>query len=67
MLGSDVVSACSEEAVASVAPSETATRFCGDLGTTDTKCGKTLDKAKCLNRAKLYNDTPERLGAGVSG
>jgi hypothetical protein len=56
VLGSDVVGACSAEAVASVAPSETGKRFCDDLGGTDTKCGKTLDKAKCLDRAKLYND-----------
>lgn len=56
VLGSDVVSACSAEAVASVAPSETGKRFCDDLQTTDTKCGKTLDKARCLDRAKLYND-----------
>jgi hypothetical protein len=56
VLGSDVVGACSAEAVASVAPSDTANKFCNDLNTTDTKCGKTLDKAKCLDRAKLYND-----------
>ncbi len=56
VLGSDVVGTCSAEAVASVAPSDTANRFCDDLGTTDTKCGKMLDKAKCLDRAKLYND-----------
>ncbi len=56
VLGSDVVTTCSAEAVASVAPSETGRRFCDDLGSTNTKCGKTLDKAKCLDRAKLYND-----------
>lgn len=56
VLGSDVVGTCSAEAVASVAPSETATKFCNDLNTIYTKCGRTLDKAKCLERAKLYND-----------
>jgi len=56
VLGSDVVSSCSAEAVAQVAPSEVGKRFCDDLGATDTKCERSLDKAKCLDRAKLYND-----------
>jgi len=56
VLSSDVIAKCSDEAVASVAPTETAKKFCDQLAATQTKCGGSAEKTQCLNRAKLYND-----------
>jgi len=56
VLGGDVVGACAEEAVASVAPSDTAASYCDGLVAAKKKCGTTVSKATCLDQAKLYSD-----------
>ena len=56
VLGGTVLATCSEEATASVAPSATATTFCDAYATASTKCERTIDKAACLTRTKLYSD-----------
>jgi hypothetical protein len=56
VLGGSVVETCASEAVASVAPSEAATKYCEAYGKAKTKCGITTAKADCLNQAKLYGD-----------
>lgn len=57
VLGGGAIATCASEAVASVAPSSVATEYCDELDAAAKKCGKSRDKASCLNTAKLYNDT----------
>lgn len=56
VLGGSVIGTCANEAVASIAPSAVATAYCEELDAAGKKCGKSRDKASCLNTAKLYND-----------
>jgi len=56
VLEGNVVGACAEEAVASVAPSDEATSFCDGLTSAKKKCGSSGTKAQCLDQAKLYSD-----------
>jgi uncharacterized membrane protein YgcG len=60
VLSSSILKTCQKEVVASVAPSADGAAFCNQLAAADTKCGKTLDKANCLEDIKLYNDTAIR-------
>ena len=55
-LDSDTIATCATQAEASVAPSDAATQFCNAWVGASTKCGAAIDKAMCLNVAKLFND-----------
>jgi hypothetical protein len=50
------VPACSAEARARVAPSESAIDFCDAYAAAADKCGRSVDKAGCYLEAKIYND-----------
>ncbi len=56
VLKGNSISNCASEASASIAPSDAATGFCNAFVAAESKCGRTKDKAKCLNEAKLYTD-----------
>jgi hypothetical protein len=59
VLGGGFVGACTADAIASVAPSAAASKFCEALATAKKSCsGSTsMTKAACLDSAKLYGDT----------
>ena len=57
ILSSNVLSTCADEAAAAVAPTQLAVDFCDSYGAASAKCGSHADKAACLTRAKLYNDS----------
>lgn len=56
VLSNDVLSACVGEAAAEVAPTSAAIAFCDAWSKSATKCGSTIDRAKCLDAVKLFSD-----------
>jgi hypothetical protein len=59
VLGGGFVGACTADAIASVAPSAAASKFCDALSTAKNSCsgGSSTTKAACLDSAKLYGDS----------
>jgi len=55
-LDGGTIATCATQAEASVAPSQVATQFCDAWVSASTKCGSSIDKATCLDEAKLFND-----------
>ena len=56
VLTSSFVNTCINETAASLAPSPKAEEFCDAWAATAKKCGRTLNKAACLNLSKVYTD-----------
>jgi hypothetical protein len=54
--------ACSDEAVAILAPSAVGADFCTKYEAAASRCNSTFDKAACFNKAKTFND-PALTGA----
>jgi hypothetical protein len=56
VLSSSFVTTCVSEAVASISPSEAAASFCSELEAAQTKCGRTVEHAACLDVVAPFGD-----------
>jgi hypothetical protein len=56
VLSSSFFQTCAGQAIASIAPSSKATKFCSDWASAATTCGESLDQATCLQNVKPYSD-----------
>lgn len=63
VLAGSATSACMEEALAGLSPSQAGKDFCTSGGAKATKCSQELDKAECLGMVKRYSDTTLNLAA----
>lgn len=56
ILSGNALSDCVEEAAVSVAPSAAAKSFCDAFAGAAGRCDASIDRADCLNAAKIYGD-----------
>lgn len=56
VLTGDRLGECVDEAAVSVAPTAVAKAFCGSLAESLEKCDSSIDRAQCIETAKVYSD-----------